>query len=808
MNEFRSAFRQLARSPSFAVFATATLALGIGATALLLAIIDGVLFAPLPYPQPEDIVRVLQLNERGIQSIRVADPNFADLDAQNRSLAAFAQFNSSVESVAGGSEPTRTSVANVSREFFTVLGARPQLGRAFADEELHLGAAPAVLISYGYWQRYLGGATDFASRTLRFNDRQYAIVGVMPRGFDYPEGADVWAPRELWPVGEVRSAHNFQAIGRLAPNVTIPQARAELGAIARQLKATYGDDTFMSDVAVVSLREQLTGVVRPALLVLAAGAALLFLVAWTNVVSMLLARTVAREAELAVRVALGAGRSRLTRQFFAECLIWSVAGALIGLVLAAFGVHLLAVLDPGTLPRVDAIRVSGLVVAAALALAVLVAGGSSVLVTRRLHAYADLAQASRRSTLGPRNTRLREGLVAGQVAIAVVLTIGALLLGRSFLLVANVDPGFKPAGVVFMNLAMAYPEQPEDGQRLMSVYERVMERLRALPGVDAVGGVTAPPLAGDGTNGMYVEQSSPGEIDDLDALRAAMADRSRWGFAEFRIASEEYFPTLGIPLLRGRLFARSDAASSPHVAVISQSLAATKWPSEDPLGKLLQFGGMDGDVTPFTVIGVVGDVRDYGLEAAARPTFYAYYRQRQRHLASFWIAMRGPAVESVIPAAREIVRAIDADIPPEFRSGDVLFSRTLAQRRFNLVGLAVFGGSALLLALAGIYGAMAFNVAQRNHEIGVRLALGATGRRVTTTVMLRSLAVAGFGVAAGVVIALGASRFISALLYGVSARDPRVYASAAAGLIIAAVVAAWGPAVRAARVDPMAALRR
>jgi putative ABC transport system permease protein len=806
MNGFRVALRQVVRYPAFSAVVVATLALGVGASTLIFGVVNAVLLQPLPYPDPDRIVRVREITEQGGRPT-LSDANFLDLKEQSRSFAAFAQYDSGIESVAGGSEPARVGVSNVSREFFDVLGVQPVLGRNFVPEELAPGAAAAALISYRYWQRYLGGAADFASQSLRWGDRVYSIIGVMPPGFDYPDGADAWAARELWPVLG-RRAHNYQAIGRLADGVPLEKAAEELGTIARRLKVEFGDDTDMSDVFVVPLHEYVVGNVRPALLILSAAAALLLLVASTNALSMLLARAAARSEELAVRAALGAGRWRIARQFFAEAGLLCGAGAALGLLTASWGARLIVALDPSVLPRAAEVRVSWTVVAFAFGVAVVIAACLSLAMVWHSFDDATPLRASTRAVAGGRRSSLRDGLVAAQVAIALILSVGAALLARSFVQVTNVDPGFRTDGAVLMNLAMTWPGQdPELRARLARFYDALFDRLRELPGVEAVGGVSVPPLRGGGASGEYVEQRTLDEVEDFDDLRALVQDSARTGFADFQVASEDYFTAMGIPLLRGRTFSRSDGPGAPHVALVSRSLAESQWPGQDPIGKLVQFGGMDGDLTPFRIIGIVGDVRDYGLESAARPAFYGYYRQRQWHFASAWVVLRAPSAEQLVPAVRAIVRELDPDLPPEFMGSEELVSGALAPRRFNLTMLATFGGAALLLALAGIYGAIAFNVAQRTREIGVRIALGAQRRRVIALVLRRSLVLAGVGIAVGLAIALGASRLVASLLFGVAPHDPVSYFVAAAVLLLAALGAAWLPAFRAARIDPVSALR-
>jgi predicted permease len=808
MTGLRIAARQLARSPAFSAIVVLTLALGIGASTLIFSVIEGVLLKPLPYPDADRIVRVFQVDANGNNRINLSYPNFADLNAQTHSFSALAAFTAITGPVIGGNDAARLDVGYVSREFYDVIGVRAALGREFDAEEQRSGGPPAALVSHRYWQRYLGGTADFASRSLRVGERLFTIVGVMPPGFDYPDGADVWVPLELEPPNATRLAHNYRAIGRLAPGVSLAEAGEDATVVARRLKQQYGDDTWMVDAALVRLQDYIVGDARPALLVLGAAVALLFLVACANVVSMLLARAIGREQETAVRVALGAGALRLVREFFGEALLLCAAGGAVGLLLAWWGLEVLGALQAGTLPRADSIRLdwSSFGFAAALVFA-MAATWSGLLAQRATRAGAGLAVKSRAA--GGRPSRPREALVAAQTAMAVVLLIGAVLLARSYLRLAAVEPGFRDDDVLLMNLALPIPADGADTSGIGRFHEELIGRVSGLPGVAAVGGVTAAPLTGGAGNGLFLELRRPDEVKTFDDFIALWkGDPSRTGFAEYRVATEGYFATLGIPLLRGRLFESGDGPGAAHVAVVSRSLAERQWPGQDPLGKLVQFGNMDGDLTAFRIVGIVGDVRDFGLDAELRPTFYGYYRQRTRAIAwSFWIALRAPDVERLIPAAREIVHGLNADLVPEFRTVSQLESTSVAPRRFNLVMLDVFGAAALLLALVGIYGTVALNVAQRTREIGVRIALGAQTPGVVAMVLRRSLAWVGIGVAAGLLVALGASRVIGSLLYGISPHDPLAYAAAAGTLLIAAIGAAWLPAVHAARVDPVVALR-
>lgn len=800
------AIRQVWRNPQFSAIVVLTLALGIGVSTLIFSVIEGVLLKPLPYPEPERIVRVFEVDGNGRRS-RPSDPNFADLKEQSRSFDAFAQFGDDIQPVTSGGEAMRVQVAVVSRDLFDVLGVAPVLGRRFAPEELAEHAAPAALVSDSFWRRHLGSRAELNAQTLTVGDTTYSIVGVLPPGFAFPDGADVWTPAELWPITPSRTSHNYEALGRLAPDVSVAQAREELGAIARRLKEEHGDDIQMEDAAVIPLHDFIVRDVRPALLVLASGVALLYLVACANVVCMLLARAVAREHELAIRTALGAGQARIAAQFFVEMLVLCIAAGIAGTALAAWSINALLALAAGMLPRAADVSIDAFVLAFTVGLVVLTAAGLSLVVARRSPRVEGALSASRRTLAGTWRSTLRDGLVVSQIGLSLVLLIGTVLLGRSFIRLMDVEPGFRMDGTVYMDVSAAWPRDRGELAPLASFDAELMDRLRALPGVESVGGITVPPLGGSGWNGQFVELAYRDEVESFEDFGVVASDPVRTMEAEYRIASGDYFETLGIPLLRGRTFENSDGPGAEHVAVVSESLAERRWPGQDPLGKLIQYGNMDGDLTPFRVVGVVGDVREFGLDAAVRPTFYGYYRQRVRSLNNFSIAIRAPRPELVVPAARQIARSMRPELVPDFTLSETLFADSIAQRRFNLVILGIFGAASLLLAVAGVYGAIAFTVAQRTREIGVRMALGARASSVVGLVLRRSLLIAGLGLAAGTALAFGTSQLMESLLYGVPPRDPFAFIAAALVLFAATVIAAFIPSMRAARVDPMRILR-
>ncbi len=790
-----------------------TLALGIGATTAIFSVVYGVLLRPLPYAKPDQIVLVWEVNPTGGR-MSFADPNFEDIRSQNRSLEGLAEYRTGIESISGGSEPTRTAVAAVSRDFFSVMGIQPWMGRGFAPEDQRFGAAPVALVSYGYWRQYLGSASDPAAVKLRVGNQFATIIGVMPPGFRFPgpDGADVWVPRELFERLPSRTAHNWDVVGRLRDGVTLAQARADLSMIGRQLKRQYGQDILMIDVAVAPLQEAMTRRLRPALILLLAAVGLLLLIACANVANLMLAQAAAREKELAIRTALGAERGRLIRQFLTEALILSLTGGVLGILVAVWGVNVLVAIAPQGLPRLEEVSVSlpvlmfslGVVLLVALALGI----SSSLRVTSR-NLQGALVEGGQRSAGTLRSQRLGRMVVSGQLATTLVLLLGASLLGRSLLRVLSVERGFRTEHVVTLDLALSSAEGDADKVRRVQFLDQLLTRLRALPGVDEVGGTARLPLTEPLSDGTYVlmgpGERQPQTIQDLERL---FHDPGRTGDADYCPASEGYFKVLGIPLLRGRLFSDGDTMDAPHVAVISESLAREKWPDRDPLGEKIEFGNMDGDLRLLTVVGVVGDVRAASLETPPRPTIYVDYRQRPQATYRFTGVLRTHAAPaSILRAAQEIVRELDPSVPPRFGTFTETISASLETRRFSLTLVTAFSVTALLLAMAGIYGVTAYSVARRTREIGVRIALGARPGDVLRMIFGQASRTAAIGVAIGLGGSFLLTRTMKSLLFGVSAADPFTFAGVALLLVIAVMVACWIPARRAMRVDPLVSLR-
>jgi putative ABC transport system permease protein len=807
--DLRYGARVLLRAPGFAVVAILTLGLGIGAATAVFSVVDGVLLAPLPYPQPDRIVRLFQIDANGRRNANVSDPNFEDWKTGTRSFRSMAEMAAGPLPAVVNGQATMITGAAVSREFFEVMGVKPIMGRSFHDAEQRTSAARVAVISHSFWQLRLHGV-PFEDHAFRVGSDVYRIVGVLPPGFDYPAASEYWYPRELGPGNLSRTSHNWQVVARLADAVPLPVAQAEISALSRSLKTRYGDQTWMSDAAVVPLRDQLTASSRSSVLLLFGGAVMLFVIACLNVSNLLLARVATRRREMAVRLAIGAGRGRLTRQLLAEALVLCTAAGASGVVIAFGSVRALVAMQPGNLPRIDNVNVTWSVMAFALAVSVAAAVALTLAATLRTgdrELKSELAESQRTTASSRASQRIREVLSVSQVALTLVLLIAASLLTRSFIRVLTVDPGYRTESGLVLDLMAPVSRDAEARRRQTTFQYELLTRLKALPGVREAALINDFPLGGRFyANGQFIEMTRVDELTSReDVARLGDQVRARAGMAGYRIVSGDYFKTMGIPLIRGRVFGDGDGPEAPHVAVISETLANTKWPGQDPLGRFIQFGNMDGDRTGFRIVGVVGDVREITPEAQPGALFYGHYRQRGT--SRFSIVLRGDRLEANAAAAQQMVRQLDPDIPVQTRRTEEAFDRSLSGRRFSLVLIAAFSVCALLLAMLGIYGLIAYLVAQRTKEIGIRMALGANSHDLLRLIVGKGATLAMIGTAVGVVVALALTKVVEGLLYGITARDPLAFGGVITLTVAAVLVASYLPARRALKIAPVDSLR-
>jgi len=823
LQDFRYALRQMRRSPGFAAASVATLALGIGASTAIFSVTDAVLLRPLPYPNPQQIVRIWEQAPDG-HTMNLAQLNFEDFRRQNHTFSSMAEYGYGVESMTGGSEPVRVTVAAVSKDFFTVLGVNPFLGRTFAADELLPHGAPAILVSYGYWKQDLGGARELSRFHLVMGGTDYSVVGVMPPAFDFPSDTSAWIPSELDPDTGTRTAHNWHGIGRLREGATLAEARADLDTIARRLKSHYGRAVDLNSAAVIPLADAAVGDVRTALLVLLAAVGTLLLISCANVAGLSIARTSARTRELAVRSAMGAGRGRLVRQFLAESMVMSLLAGIAGILIAGIGVRMLPAILPANLPRQKGIAMNLQVLLFALAITVFV-GISLGLFTAWRAGRANLRNAlnagAHQHSGSSGVQRLRNALVTGEIALTLVVMVVAGLLGRSFWRLIETNPGFRSDHLI--TLQFSFPPRvnlPDTGMgkaasasTVLQVHliDDLLSRLRALPGAGNVGIAGAIPVAAG-------DNLADGEFLILDGIKPP-SNFAEWdvidrnpdhvGHALYCVASRGYFTTLGIPLVRGRLFDERDGLNAPNVAVISESLARQRWPNQNPIGHVIDFGNMDGNPKPLTIVGIVGDVRVRGLDLPPGEVIYVDYRQRGMNENSMpTILMRTNTPEDqIIPLARDVFHQLAPDAPVAFTSFAEEMGGWLADRRFLLLLVGAFAASALVLVSVGLYGVIAFFVTRRTQEIGIRMAIGANRSNILRLVVGEGLRLAVAGVAVGVVVSLLMAHLLSSLLFGISPADPLTFSAIVLVLVLVTLAACFIPARRAMTVDPVTALR-
>jgi putative ABC transport system permease protein len=793
LQDLRYGVRLLLKKPGFTFITVLTLALGVGACTAIFSVVDAVLFRSLPYPEAQRIVQLREVGSKGGQ-MNVAEPNFIDLRARNQSLDAIAVYGGGLDIVTGANQPVRVRTYAVSKDFFQVFGVQPFAGRVFQPEENKPEENATAVVSYGFWQKLLGGKTDLSGMTLITSGQSFAVVGVMPQGFAFPEGAEVWIPKEAFPANTSRTAHNWNVVARLGATVSLEQARTDLSNVTQQLKQENGDKMDAVNVAIIPLQEYQVKSVRSSLLILFGAVGFLLLIACANVGNLLLAQATSRQKELAVRAALGASRFRLLRQFITESLVLTLVSAAFGVMLSFWGVDILLALNKDNLPRTAEIGVNLRVLGFTLLLSLLTAfilGVLPALRGSRLDLHTTLKESGRGQSVNASSHRLRALLVISQVALTLVLLIGAGLMGKSFVKLLSVDPGFRPESAVTMQVSAMPPENAAERQKLGHFYQQLIERIGGIPGVEAAGGINSLPMTGGGGNGTFLIDDNP----------------NNKGTAEYRLATKDYFAAVGIPLVGGRLFEESDGANAPPVAVISQSLARQVWGDENPIGQRIQFGNMDGDKRLLHIVGIVGDVRERGLDSNIRPAVYANAFQRPQRAAFSIIARSSSDPAALTSAMRSVLQSMNPDVVAEFRTLEQIFSSSLDKQRFSLILFGVFAIVALLLAVTGIYSVMAYAVTERTNEIGIRIALGAEAIHVLKLIMKQGIVLASIGLAIGLAASFALTRLLESFLYEVSTTDVLTFVLVSFVLAVVTLIACLVPARRATRVDPMVALR-
>jgi putative ABC transport system permease protein len=798
VQDVRYGVRMLRKNPAFTGVAVLALALGIGANTAMFSVIEAVLLRPLPYSNANELVRVASTWERGgiTTPYSSSAPDFFDWRDQNRSFSSMFAYHTGEYALTGRGEAKRVRAVMATAEMFSTLQAHPTLGREFRAEENRKGADHVVVLSYGLWKLEFGGAPDAIGRTVELDSEPYTIIGVMPAEFRFPlPGSDAYVPIGFDDkVMTQRGAHYLRVLGRLKNGISVAQANDDLTGIMAELRRLYPDKDGKWGVRADRWSSALVGEIRPALLVLLGAVGLVALIACANISNLLLARATVRHRELAMRRALGAGRSRLVRQMLTEGLLLALLAGAASLLLAHWALVSIVTFGPKDIPRLASVGLNGAVLGFTLSVSLASALVFGLMPALRSSAL-DVSGLLKASASSSRESgRARSALLIGEVALSMMLLAGAGLLVRSFVGLRSMSLGFDPNGVLTMDVSV--PEAHyKNSLSLQSYWDEVLARVHGLPGVTSASAVTPLPLSGDDFSSSFrVEGRSVPEKDEPSA--------------EVREATPDYFRAMGIPLRQGRTFTEADRLGGARVLLISERSARMFFPGGDSIGQRIKFGARGGyEKNEGEIVGIVGDVHDFGVDAPVPPTFYVPLAQAGMDGATVVIRAQGSPTALAQPT-RKLVQSIDRDaLVGEPVAMEALVSSSLGQRRFYMMLLGAFAVLALVLAAIGLYGVISYSVAQRTQEIGIRVALGATRQQVLSMIMGQGLRFAAIGLAIGQALALMLNRALKGLLVGVSTTDPATLVVTAVVLFIVAVLACYVPARRAARVDPMVALR-
>jgi predicted permease len=799
LQDIRYALCMLRKNPGFTAAAVLTLALGIGANTAIFTVINAVLLRPLPFQHPERLVALWESNpQQEIDRAAVSPPNFVDWSSQSRTLEQIAAYRYWGFVLAGGDAPERIDGARVSAGLFSLLGVKPILGRTFLPEEDRFGGNHVVLVREGLWRRRFGADPGLLGKSLALNGTGYEVIGILPSELRLPD-ADVCVPLALEPYALTqRGSRALTVLGGLKPGVTQNQAQAEMHAIADRLQRQYPEANAGWDVTVLPLHEEIVAYIRPALLVLGAAVAFVLLISCANMAHLLLARTTSREQEIAVRAALGASRSRIIQQLLTESVLIAFLGGSLGLLLAQQGTNLLLTLSSATLPRTAQIGIDRYVLGFTLLLSLLtglVFGLLPACHASRPDLYQSLKEGRGRAIRNGRLVAPGNAVIVCEVALALIVLVGAGLLMRSFVGLLAVKPGFSSANVLTMTISLPDSKYPQGQQKTM-FFQQLLQRIRSLPGVTSAGLVSHLPIAGRNLS------------TDFAVEGRSLSPSGQLPLADYVSVSPEYFGVMQIPLLKGRPFTEHDVMGSPPVVVINEILAHRFWPDTDPLGRRLILGSTIGaDQVPRVIVGVVGNIRSAGLESEPGPMIYVPYSQNPWPTMSALIRTAGDPMR-LVAAVRKEVLALDKDQPVyNVRPLEDVLSASLAARRFQMLLLGIFAAVALIMAAIGVYAVMAEVVVQRTHEIGIRMALGACPLDVLQLVVGRGMRLILAGVTLGLAGALALTRWMSAMLFGVSAADPLTFLTVTLVLVGVGFLACYIPARRAARLNPIVAAR-
>ena len=806
LKDIRYGIRNLLKRPGFTLIAVVTLALGIGANTAIFSVVNGVLINPLPYREPDRLMQFWETNPlRNWAQAPVAPANLFDWQQQSRSFTEIAAYIGSDKKGAGlsglelnaGGEPSRLQGLFVTGNIFSVLGADALIGRTLREEETWQGKSAVVVLSYGLWQQHFGADSGIIGQKIALSGVNFEVVGVMPPNFYFPsKETELWLPMgwDRNKTAQFRRPHFLRAVGRLKSGITLEQAQAEMRLIASQLEAQYPDTNTQMGVGLGPLKEWIVSDVQLPLVVLLVTVAFVLLIACVNVASLLLVRASARAREMAIRSSLGARQSRIVRQLLTESLVLAVMGSAAGLVIALWFKDALVAYGSGDIPRLDEARLDWRVLVFTLAttgLTTLFTGLVPALQSARPQLTAMLKDGGQKGT-SRQASSVRNALVVAEVALALVLVAGAGLMVRSFLRLQKVDPGFDPNNILTLRLSLPEVRYKEDSQA-QAFFEQAEQRIRNLPGVTAVGSTTRLPLKGyRWTGDMTIEGRAP-----EDYAREVRHEEM----------TPDYFHAIGLPLVRGRFFNESDQAKSQPVAIVNVALARRYFPGEDPVGKRIKFSKPSEQEAWQTIIGVVGDEKQDSLRAEVRPEIYQTHLQHGRSEMTL-VVRANTDPRTLIGAIREQIRALDPSLPVyDMKAMRAVVGESLARERFIALVLIVFAMLALVLAAVGIYGVMAYSVAQRTQEIGIRMALGAQMTDVLRLVLKDGMKLALIGVVIGLAGAFGLTRLMKTLLFGVTPTDATTFITVSCLLVIVALVACYLPARRATKVDPLVALR-
>jgi putative ABC transport system permease protein len=797
LQDVRHALRLMRLRPGYTALVVLMLALGIGANTAVFSVINGVLLRPLPFGDPSKLVMVWE-NDRVNHKPRypVAPANYRDWLDQSRTIAPLAAWVQGTMILTGVEEPVRLHSTIATAHFFDVLGVGPELGRTFTEAETLVGHDRVAVLSHSTWEKRFAGDRGIVGRTITLEGKPFQVVGVMPRGFTFPDReTDIWRPAVLSPeTAQLRAVHFFSVMGRVAPGVSIDQARAEFDTIAVRQQKLYPQTNDQRGVTIVPLHEQIVGETRAALYLLSAAVGLVLLIGCANVANLMLVRATGRRREFAIRAALGADRTRLLRQMLIEGVALAAAGGVAGLVLAVWLTSVLAVIAADYVPRVTDVHVDatvlGFVTLLSLATGVLFALAPAWM-SSRPDVQDALHHGSRTAGVRPGAKRLRGGLVVAELAIAVTLLVGAALAGRSFLRVLEVNPGFQREHVVTGEIALPESRYSDDAP-IVQFYDTLLERLRALPGVRAAGAVNALPMSGSGPTSWFTPENFPRPAGEPPEVN-------------YRVATPGYFEAMGVPILAGRMFQPSDRGGL-QVAIVNHALVERFLQGHEPIGLRFRLG--PNPKSPWhTIVGVIGDIHEAGPDLPAQPQAYLPFAQDVFSDMTLVARLEGDS-GAQLSAIAGLVRSLDRDVPlSQPRTMDDVLQTYLAPRRLTMLLLGVFAALALLLALLGVSGVMGYTVSQRTNEIGVRMALGAERGAILRMMLAEGARMGLAGVALGLAVSLAASRLLRGMLFGITPTDAPTYAAVAAVMLAVGLVACYLPARRAARVNPLNAIR-